>query len=69
MQPTSLVRFFDLKARGIVRNRVTLANWVRKQGFPPGRMIGPNSRAWTEREIEQWLESRPTTMEDDDGRR
>ena len=54
------LRFRDLKERGIVSNRVTLANWIQDQGFPPGRLIGPNVRAWTEDEIADYLERRPT---------
>ena len=57
MQP--LIRFADLKERNIVRNRATLHNWVQREGFPPGRMIGPNTRAWTEDEVAAWLNSRP----------
>jgi hypothetical protein len=53
------LRFSDLVARGILKNRVTLASWVLKHGFPPGRLIGPNTRAWTEDEIEAYLASRP----------
>jgi predicted DNA-binding transcriptional regulator AlpA len=60
MSHTHLVRFHDLKARGIVRNRVTLQAWIRKQRFPPGRWLGPNTKAWTETEIDEWLRSRPT---------
>ena len=52
-------RFADLKARGIVNNRATLRNLVHKHGFPPGRMIGPNCRAWDDPEIDDWLASRP----------
>ena len=59
MTPT-ILRFSDLKARGIVHNWVTLEIWVAKQGFPPGRYLGPNTRAWTEAEINEWLESRPS---------
>lgn len=53
-----LLRFADLKAAGIVRNRTTLARWIKDHGFPPGRLIGPNSRAWTQEEIEAWLAHR-----------
>lgn len=55
---TTFVRFADLKARGIVNNWVTLRNWIATQGFPPGVKLGPNTRAWTEEEIETWLASR-----------
>ncbi len=58
MTPT-LLRFSDLKARGIVANWVTLNNWIEREGFPAGRMLGPNTRAWTEAEVLAWLESRP----------
>jgi hypothetical protein len=55
------LRFRDLKARGIVNNRVTLKSWIRKHGFPPGQLTGPNTRTWDEdTEINPWLDSRPT---------
>jgi hypothetical protein len=57
--PTFL-RFADLKARGIVDNRVTLDRWIATEGFPAGRLLGPNIRAWTTAEIADWLEARPT---------
>jgi hypothetical protein len=50
------LRFGDLKARGIVKNRVTLRNWILKQNFPPGQLTGPNTRTWDEEtEINPWL--------------
>jgi predicted DNA-binding transcriptional regulator AlpA len=55
-----LIRYRDLKARGIVSNHVTLSRWIEREGFPPGIMLGPNTRAWREFDIEEWLESRPT---------
>jgi hypothetical protein len=54
-----LLRYRDLRSRGVVNNRVTLANRIKKDGFPPGRMLGPNERAWTDQEIHDWLASRP----------
>lgn len=54
------LRYCDLEALGIVRNRVTLRNWIRKCGFPPGQLTGPNQRTWSEIEIQKWLDSRPT---------
>lgn len=52
------LRFSDLVERGIVRNRVTLGRWQKLHGFPLGVLIGPNSRAWPEDEIQAWLASR-----------
>lgn len=54
-----LLRFSDLKARGIVTNWVTLRRWVEEQGFPPGMQIGPHKRVWVESEVAEWLSSRP----------
>ena len=54
------VRFRDLQERGIVPNRVTLKNWIRDLGFPPGQRTGPNTRTWAEDEITGWIASRPT---------
>ena len=53
------LRYADLVERGIVRNRVTLANWINKQDFPPGQLTGPNCRTWGERDVQAWLDSRP----------
>ena len=55
-----LLRFRDLKDRGIVNNHVTLIRWIEREGFPPGLMLGPNTRVWREADIEAWLASRPT---------
>lgn len=57
------LRYRDLVERGIVRNRATLGRWIRHQGFPAGVLLGPNSRAWPETEVDAWLARRPT----DDG--
>ena len=54
------LRFCDLKARGIVTNWVTLRNWIVNEGFPSGRMAGPNTRLWEESAVVAWLDSRPT---------
>jgi predicted DNA-binding transcriptional regulator AlpA len=57
---TILLRFSDLKERGIVRNWPTLSRWIERDGFPPGRKLSANTRAWSEEEVEAWLNSRPT---------
>ena len=54
------LRFRDLKARGLLSNHVTLGRWIKHEGFPPGMMLGPNTRVWTEAEIEAWIGSRPS---------
>ncbi|MER9588543.1 AlpA family phage regulatory protein [Mesorhizobium australicum] len=57
-----LLRFSDLKECGIVGNWPQLRRLVDKNGFPPGRLLGENSRFWTEPEIDAWLESRPLAV-------
>jgi predicted DNA-binding transcriptional regulator AlpA len=54
------LRYADLLKLGIVNNRATLSNWIRKLGFPRGQMTRPNSRSWGEDEIQAWLDNRPT---------
>ena len=50
-----MVRFADLKAAGIVDNRVTLNRWIDAHGFPTPTDLGPNSIAWFEDEILEWV--------------
>jgi hypothetical protein len=57
---TVYLRFRDLRARGIVNNWNTLQEWISKRGFPKGRLLGPNARAWAEDEVEAWIATRPT---------
>jgi len=57
---TRLLRYRDLVAQGIVRNRMTLKRRIEKDGFPAGRMTGPNERTWNEAEINDWYRTRPT---------
>jgi hypothetical protein len=54
------LRFADLKARGIINSWPMLRRRQDHDGFPSGRLLGPNFRVWTEDEIEAWLASRPT---------
>ena len=54
------LRYADLLALGIVNNRPTLQNWIRDRGFPRGQLTGPNSRTWSETEVQRWLDSRPS---------
>jgi predicted DNA-binding transcriptional regulator AlpA len=57
-EPTTLLRFVDLQARGIVRNREQMRNLIRDHSFPAGWMLSPNARVWDEPEVEKWLQGR-----------
>jgi hypothetical protein len=63
MTPPTFLKFEDLKSRRIVENWQTLHNWIAREGFPPGRKLGPNTRAWTEQEVTAWLDARPVPGE------
>ena len=56
--PTHL-RFADLKAAKLVFNWTTLMRLIERESFPPGRMLGRNTRVWTFGEVESWLAARP----------
>jgi hypothetical protein len=55
-----LLRYRDLKARGVANSRAQLKRMVELYGFPPGRLLTPNTRVWTIDEIDGFLASRPT---------
>lgn len=54
------LRAADLFERQIASNRSQIDNLVRNHGFPAGRLISPNVRAWTEEEIAEYLDRCPT---------
>ena len=54
-----ILRFRDLKAREIVRNRPALKDAIKKLGFPEPRWLSPQIQFWFEDEVEAWLEARP----------
>jgi Prophage CP4-57 regulatory protein (AlpA) len=56
---TLVFRFRDLQERGIVNSWPQLKRLQTLHDFPLGRMLSPNTRAWTEEEIDAWLASRP----------
>jgi predicted DNA-binding transcriptional regulator AlpA len=60
-----LLRYPDLVAQGIINSRMTLKRLIDNQNFPAGRLITPNSRAWTEDEVSQWIQERPTARKKD----
>jgi hypothetical protein len=53
-------RFNDLKKKRIVESHAQLRRLQETEGFPRGKLLGPNTRVWTISEINKWLESRPT---------
>jgi predicted DNA-binding transcriptional regulator AlpA len=55
----ALLRYADLVERRFVRNRPQLKRLQEQHGFPRGRMLSPNTRTWTEQEIEEWYATRP----------
>jgi len=55
----SLLRFKQLQQRNIVKNRPQLKRLQEKHGFPKGKLVSPNIRAWTEDEVYEWYQSRP----------
>jgi predicted DNA-binding transcriptional regulator AlpA len=59
--PTLIVlRYRDLLAAGIVRNRTTLQRWQSRDTdpFPQPIRLGENSVAWRQSDVEAWLERR-----------
>jgi hypothetical protein len=57
----TFVRYRDLVAAGIVANWTTLFRLIDgPEAFPPGVMIGPNTRAWRLDQVQEWLRARPT---------
>jgi hypothetical protein len=56
-----LLRYADLKARGIFNSRMTLKRQIDAGEFPTGRLITPNRRAWTPEEVEEYHATRPAT--------
>lgn len=56
---TVVLRFADLRERGIVKSWPQLKRMQEDHGFPPGRMLSPNVRIWTEDEIEKFIDLRP----------
>jgi predicted DNA-binding transcriptional regulator AlpA len=53
--PVEWLRFRHLKALGIVSNRQTLSRWLKDYAFPPGQMIGGNSRVWRRADVDAWM--------------
>jgi hypothetical protein len=57
--PLKLYRFGDLKAMGVVASWAQLARMIATCGFPPGKMLSPAVRTWTDEEITAYYKARP----------
>ena len=53
-----LLRFADLKEAGIVSNWPQLGRLIKNSNFPPGYLLGPQTRVWDAPDIEAWLQHR-----------
>ena len=60
---TAYLRFDDLRDRRIINNRTTLYRWIKERDFPRGILLGPNTRAWPEDEVDAWLAARAAECE------
>ena len=53
------VRYRHLEGAGIVRSWAALNDLIDYEGFPPGILMGRNTRAFDLRLVQAWLASRP----------
>ncbi len=37
----------------------TLRRWIKAEGFPPPRQLGPRAVGWIASELDTWLSNRP----------
>jgi predicted DNA-binding transcriptional regulator AlpA len=58
--PMLFLRLKDLKDLQICTSWPQLKRLVDNCGFPPGRYLSKNLRAWTAVEVTAWVESRPS---------
>jgi hypothetical protein len=54
------VRFRNLREAGIVVSWEQLSQLIDRYGFPPGRLLSPNTRVWDLDEVRKWLSNRPS---------
>jgi predicted DNA-binding transcriptional regulator AlpA len=59
---TRVLRFKQLAERGIDYSRKHIRALEAEGKFPVRIALGANSVAWHEREIDEWLESRPRVV-------
>jgi predicted DNA-binding transcriptional regulator AlpA len=56
------LRYRNLVDCGLVNSRQELKRLQDTQSFPRGRLLGPNTRVWTDEEIEAYIAARPVKM-------
>jgi predicted DNA-binding transcriptional regulator AlpA len=64
-----MLRVKDLQQRGIAASHQAVRHLQLHQNFPLGRLLGPNTRAWTTDEVNDWLRSRPVEVSEQARRR
>jgi hypothetical protein len=65
MALVKLLRYPDLKDSGYVTSRTDLGRKKKYYGFPLGKLLAPNTRAWEEPEVLTWWNNRPVEREPD----
>lgn len=58
VNPGRLIRWPAVKNRCGFESRVTAWRWEAEGRFPKRVKVGPNTVAWIEREIDEWLAER-----------
>jgi hypothetical protein len=59
-----LLKYSDLFEMGVFGSRMSLKRGIDEQSFPPGKLVTPNARRWTEEEVLEWLANRPVARKD-----
>jgi hypothetical protein len=53
-------RLEDLRENGIATNYKQVKELGERYGFPPGKLLSANIRAWSVEAVNDWLKTRPT---------
>jgi hypothetical protein len=69
MDVPRFLRLKDLQERGIAMTHQAVRHMQIHEGFPLGRLLGPGTRVWTVKEINEWLDNRPVEVSEQAKRR
>ena len=62
LDPNKLLRLKNLvKDLAVADNEQSIRDWIKKIGFPPGRLLG-GQRVRFPAEVLEWIEAQPTEM-------